>query len=81
MWLLIIIVLIAIYYFYFRNEQFATKASKANAITNWFANTPNPLYTNYRDAMDGKSNVVEYEYALAAARSGKLTPDAVMKIL
>lgn len=72
--------LILIYYTTHR-EDFTTKRTKAQAIYDWFQNNSSPTYTSYKRALDGTSNIVEYEDALALFQNRNLTVESVEKVL
>lgn len=52
-------------------EDFATKKEKAEIITQWFRNNPNPTYTQYKQDFQAGTNIVEYEDALRLHQNGK----------
>lgn len=45
----------------YTKERFSSKREKAKRIHDWFSTAADHSYTNYRGALDRKSNIVEYE--------------------
>jgi hypothetical protein len=62
-------------------EGFANKKEKAVAITDWFNRTSDPKYTDYKKAMSGQSNVVEYEDALGLYKNRNLTVTSIENMI
>lgn len=58
---LVILILTFIFIFMSAREDFSSKREKASRIHEWFSNSPKGTYSDYRGALDGKSNIVEYE--------------------
>jgi hypothetical protein len=75
------ITLITMYVLYNNRESFTTKRDKAETIYNWFKTQSSPSYADYRSAMNGKSNIVEYEDVLALFQERNLTLDSVEKAI
>jgi hypothetical protein len=48
---------------YSESEHFGSKNEKLNAIFDYFKTNDRPTYSSYRNAMEGKSNIVDYEIA------------------
>ena len=64
-------------------EPFTTKRDKAQLIYTWFINNKgSESYANYKQAMDGRSNIVEYEDVLGLVTSGPpLTVESIERII
>ena len=64
-----------------RTEGFQTKREKATAVTAWFQKNATPSYAKYRHDLGRKSNIVEYEDAMALRKAGTLTVDTAEQIV
>jgi hypothetical protein len=62
-------------------EDFATKTEKATTIVDWFQDNPSPKYNEYKKAMGGQSNIVEYESALGLYKDRNLTISSLENML
>lgn len=87
MWILtaliaaLIIALVATVLYMRQTEAFATKKEKADAIYMWFASNDSPTYQTYRRAMDGASNIVEYEDVARLFAAGRGTLPNVLSTI
>jgi hypothetical protein len=77
----ILIIVVIIIYKYNATEGFATKQDKANAIYNWFSGKKTPKYSDYKKALQSKSNIVEYEDVLNLHKQGKLSVDNIAGVI
>lgn len=71
MWIPIVIAvcILIVYIVAARQEDFATKADKARATSEWFASVEQPTYKAYRRAIP-ESDIVEYERIRAQVAAG-----------
>lgn len=63
--------------YYLNIEHFGSKTEKAGAIFQWFTDTKNKSYLDYRASMGGKSNIVEYEMARKMYEQPNFTAGAI----
>jgi hypothetical protein len=77
----LVLVLIWFIAYIYREEAFANKNDKANAIVNWFAGVSTPSYASFRRATGGDSNIVEYEDARRLYAEKNLTVENLVRIL
>ncbi len=75
--------LLLLFYLYEVSEPFTTRQSKAQAIYDWFKgkHLDQLAYVDYKRTLGGHSNIVEYKDVLKLVSEGKLTLDAVSKIV
>ena len=77
----LVLVLIWFIAYIYREEAFANKNDKAQAIVNWFTSVSNPSYASFRYATGGDSNIVEYEDARRLYADKNLTVENLVRIL
>lgn len=77
----VIIIAILVLIYIATRETFTTKREKATAIYDWFARVRVPQYADFRRALGGKSNIVEYEDVLRLFGERNLTVASVESVI
>jgi hypothetical protein len=76
-WILFYIFII----FVFATEGFTDKNDHATAVVNWFGGKGDGKYTDFRTAMGGNSDILEYDTAKKMHADGTLTVKKYMETL
>jgi len=77
--ILAIVFFIIILFYSTNTEKFATKRDKAEAIYDYMGGRDETLYNDYKKALNGKSNIVEYEDMLSLKRTNNFTVSNIEK--
>lgn len=75
--ILSIVFLILLLFYGSTCEGFATRRDKAEAIYKNMEGQSEPMYNDYKKAMGGQSNIVEFEDMLALKRANDFTISSI----